>query len=84
MPRRTPWSSSACLKHSSTWHKPSFTSRDTITITAAPGGSSVHYDARLEFSGVGRLFDPRMQLLFNLTGAKAPAGIRNPLNPRRR
>ena len=61
--------------------KPSFTSRDTITVTAAPGGSAVHYDARLEFSGVGRVFDPLMQLLFNRTGAKAAAGMRAALNP---
>ena len=60
--------------------KPSFTSRDTITVTAAPGGSTVHYDARLEFKGVGRLFDPLMQLVFNRTGAKAAAGMRAALN----
>ena len=61
--------------------KPSFTSRDTITVAPAPGGSTVHYDARLEFKGVGRVFDPLMQLLFNRTGAKAAAGMRTALNP---
>ncbi len=60
--------------------KPSFTSRDTITVAPAPGGSTVHYDARLEFKGAGRLFDPLMQLLFNRTGAKAAAGMRAALN----
>ena len=60
--------------------KPSFTSRDTITVTPAAGGSSVHYDARLDFNGLGRIFDPLMQLLFNRTGAKAAAGMRAALN----
>lgn len=60
--------------------KPSFTSRDTITVAPAPGGSTVHYDARLEFTGVGRVLDPLMQLLFNRTGAKAAAGMRAALN----
>ncbi len=61
--------------------KPSFTSRDTITVAVAPGGSTVHYDAVLEFKGAGRVFDPLMQLLFNRTGAKAAAGLRAALNP---
>ena len=50
--------------------KPSFTSRDTITVAAAPGGSTVHYDARLDFTGVGRLFDPLMQLIFKFFGSE--------------
>ena len=61
--------------------KPSFTSRDTITVSPAGDGSSVHYDALLEFKGAGRLLDPVMQLLFNRTGAKAAAGMRAALNP---
>lgn len=60
--------------------KPKFTSRDTITVAPAPGGSTVHYDARLDFTGLGRMFDPLMQLLFNRTGAKAAAGMRAALN----
>ena len=60
--------------------KPSFTSRDTITVAEAPGGSTVHYDARLEFSGAGRVLDPLMQLVFNRTGAKAAAGMKAALN----
>ena len=61
--------------------KPSFTSRDTITVSPAAAGSTVHYDAVLEFKGAGKLLDPVMQLLFNRTGAKAAAGMRTALNP---
>jgi hypothetical protein len=62
--------------------QPTFTSRDTITVTAAAGGggATVHYDALLEFNGVGRLLDPIMQLIFNRTGDKAAAGMRAALN----
>jgi hypothetical protein len=58
-----------------------FVSRDTITVTASGSGSSVRYDAALEFSGAAKLFDPVMQLLFNRTGDKAAAGMRASLNP---
>ena len=61
--------------------KPSFTSRDTITVAPAGDGSTVHYDALLEFKGPGRLLDPIMQLIFNRTGDKAAAGMRAALNP---
>jgi hypothetical protein len=58
-----------------------FVSRDTITVERAVGdGSAVHYDALLTFSGIGRLFDPLMQLVFNRVGAKAAAGIAAALN----
>jgi Polyketide cyclase / dehydrase and lipid transport len=61
--------------------QPTFTSRDTVTVTeAAGGGATVHYDALLEFTGRGRLLDPIMQLLFNRTGDKAAAGMRAALN----
>ena len=59
----------------------SFTSRDTVTVAPVAAGSTVHYDAVLEFSGGGRALDPIMQLLFNRTGAKAAAGMRAALNP---
>lgn len=59
----------------------SFTSRDTVTVAAAGSGSTVHYDAILEFKGAGRLLDPLMQLLFKRTGDKAAAGMRAALNP---
>jgi Polyketide cyclase / dehydrase and lipid transport len=59
-----------------------FVSRDTITVEAAAGGGSVvHYDAVLAFSGAGRLFDPLMQLVFNRVGARAKAGLEAALNP---
>ena len=61
--------------------QPSFTSRDTITVASAGDGSTVHYDALLEFKGPGRLLDPIMQLIFNRTGDKAAAGMRAALNP---
>lgn len=60
--------------------QPSFTSRDTITVASAGEGSTVHYDAVLEFKGPGRALDPIMQLIFNRTGDKAAAGMRAALN----
>jgi hypothetical protein len=58
-----------------------FVSRDTVTVRPADGGgSTVHYDAVLTFSGVGRLFDPLMQRVFERVGAKAAAGIESALN----
>ena len=61
--------------------KPTFVSRDTITVASAGEGSTVHYDAVLEFKGPGRALDPIMQLIFNRTGVKAAAGMRAALNP---
>ena len=61
--------------------QPSFTSRDTITVAPIGDGSTVHYDALLEFKGPGRMLDPIMQLIFNRTGDKAAAGMRAALNP---
>ena len=58
-----------------------FVSRDTITVESVAGsGSVVRYDALLTFSGIGRLADPLMQLVFNRVGAKAAAGIAAALN----
>ena len=61
--------------------RPGFTSRDTITVEGAGNGSVVQYDARLDFSGIGRLLDPVMQRIFNRVGANATAGMRAALNP---
>jgi hypothetical protein len=59
-----------------------FVSRDTITVSASDdGGSLVHYDALLSFTGIGRLFDPVMQRVFDRVGAKAAAGIEAALKP---
>ena len=61
--------------------RPGFVSRDTITVEEAEHGSVVHYDALLAFSGLGRLFDPVMQRVFNRTGERATAGMQAALNP---
>jgi len=61
--------------------RPGFVSRDTITVEPAGEGSVVNYDATLAFSGLGRLLDPIMQLIFNRVGARATAGMQTALNP---
>jgi len=61
--------------------RPGFLSRDSITVEPDGAGSIVHYDARLVFSGVGRLLDPVMQLVFRRVGARATAGLQVALNP---
>ena len=61
--------------------RPGFVSRDTITVEPAEHGSNVHYDAVLAFSGLGRLFDPIMQWIFNRVGAQATTGMQTALNP---
>ena len=58
-----------------------FTSRDTITVSPAGGGSEVHYDALLAFHGIRKLLDPVMQRLFKRVGDDAAAGLRRVLNP---
>ena len=61
--------------------RPGFVSRDTITAEPAGNGSVVHYDATLAFGGIGRLFDPVMQRIFNRVGARATVGMQTALNP---
>ena len=61
--------------------RPGFTSRDTISVAPAGDGSVVHYDARLRFDGLRRLFDPLMQVVFNRVGANAKRGMQSALNP---
>jgi hypothetical protein len=60
--------------------QPTFTSRDAITVERSGEGSTVTYDARLVFRGVGRLLDPVMQLVFNRVGRHATQGLRTALN----
>ncbi len=60
--------------------RPSFVSRDTITVEPAEGGSSVLYDARLDFQGPARFLDFVFQRLFDRTGEKAAAGMRAALD----
>jgi hypothetical protein len=62
-------------------HRPGFVSRDTITVEPTPHGSHVHYDAVLSFKGLGRLFDPVMQRIFDRVGARATTGMEAALNP---
>jgi Polyketide cyclase / dehydrase and lipid transport len=57
-----------------------FVSRDTITVAPAGTGSVVHYDARLVFSGLGRLLEPVLQRIFDRVGARASAGMQAALN----
>ena len=61
--------------------RPGFVSRDTITVEPAEHGSDVHYNAILAFSGLGRLFDPVMQRIFDRVGARATTGMKAALNP---
>jgi hypothetical protein len=61
--------------------RPRFVSRDTITVEPAAAGSTVRYDATLAFSGVGRLFDPFMQRIFDRVGERATTGMEAALNP---
>jgi len=61
--------------------RPGFVSRDTITVAAAEHGCVVRYDARLEFSGVRRLFDPLAQRMLDRVGAEAERGMKEALNP---
>jgi polyketide cyclase/dehydrase/lipid transport protein len=60
--------------------RPGFVSRDSISVEPVEGGSVVHYDATLAFSGIGRLFDPVMQLIFNRVGANATRGMQAALS----
>ncbi|HEY6068419.1 MAG TPA: SRPBCC family protein [Gaiellaceae bacterium] len=60
--------------------RPGFVSKDTITVEPAGNGSAVHYDATLAFTGIGRLFDPVMQRIFNRVGARATIGMQAALN----
>jgi hypothetical protein len=60
--------------------RPGFVSRDVITVEPAGNGSVVHYDATLAFGGLGRLFDPVMQRIFNRVGARATLGMKTALN----
>ena len=60
--------------------RPGFVSRDTITVEPAGNGSVVHYDATLVFGGIGRMFEPVMQRIFNRVGARATLGMQTALN----
>lgn len=57
------------------------TSRDTITVVPAPGGSVVTYQAELTLNGAWRLLDPLLSLAFTRVANKARDGLRTALNP---
>jgi carbon monoxide dehydrogenase subunit G len=48
---------------------------DEITLTASDGGVHVSYAARLTLSGVLKLADPGLQLLFNASGDQSRDGL---------
>jgi Polyketide cyclase / dehydrase and lipid transport len=61
------------------------TSLDTITVTAATGGSDggseVTYDAVVTLKGPRRVFDPAMAAALFVIGRRAEAGLRRALSP---
>ena len=54
----------------------SFTSHDTITVTAVEGGSQVQYEAILTLRGAGRVLDWPLGLSFQVIGRRAENGLR--------
>lgn len=57
----------------------SLRSIDEITFVSRPGGTRVTYEARLELSGIRRLADPFLDLLFQRIGRLAVRGLRERL-----
>jgi hypothetical protein len=51
-------------------------SHDVITFVAAPGGTRLVYDARLDLKGVARLFAPVLALGFHRFADRGAAGLR--------
>jgi uncharacterized protein YndB with AHSA1/START domain len=58
---------------------PTFSSRDTITVTPTASGSTMTYDADLPLKGPFKLFDKVLGLLFGRIGDNAAAGLRREL-----
>ncbi|MGH0031090.1 MAG: SRPBCC family protein [Myxococcota bacterium] len=54
----------------------SLVSIDEITLVPRPGGTRVTYEARLELSGLRRIADPLLDLLFQRVGSQAAEGLR--------
>jgi len=54
----------------------SLRSIDEITFVSRPGGTRISYEARLELSGIGRLADPFLDVLFQRIGRVAVRGLR--------
>lgn len=59
----------------------SFRSIDTMTFEPSASGCRVTYDARLVFSGLSRIADPLMQVVFWRVGSAAKRGLEKHLNP---
>jgi hypothetical protein len=57
----------------------SLRSIDEITFVSRPGGTRVTYEARLELTGIRRLADPILDLLFQRIGRLAVRGLRERL-----
>jgi len=53
----------------------SLRSIDEITFVPRPGGTRVTYDARLELTGIRRLADPFLDVLFQRIGRSAVRGL---------
>ncbi|MEO6790233.1 MAG: SRPBCC family protein [Ornithinibacter sp.] len=56
------------------------TSRDTITVTPAGGGSSVHYKAEFTFTGIAKFLGPVMAPLLGRLGDKTAEQLKNSLD----
>ena len=61
----------------------SLRSIDEVTFVSRPGGTRVTYEARLELTGIRRLADPILDVLFQRLGRLAMRGLRERLAPRR-
>ncbi len=55
-------------------------STDTITATAARGGSEITYEAVIEAKGLGKVAEPVMKLLFERIGTKTEQQMTEVLN----
>lgn len=67
----------------------SIRSIDEITFVSRPGGTRISYEARLHLSGIRKLADPWLDLLYQRIGRLAMRGLRErlavnraPANPR--
>ena len=55
------------------------TSIDTLSVAPSDGGTLFSYDARLKLTGVWRIFNPLLAVMFRSLAANAEAGIRRSL-----
>ena len=57
----------------------SLRSIDEVTFVSRPGGTRVTYEARLQLTGIRRLADPILNILFQRIGGLAVRGLRERL-----